>query len=230
MTRIYCVEDDASIRELITYTLNASGFSAEGFDCADAFFSGLKDRELPHLVLLDLMLPDTDGMEILRILRNNTQTKKLPVILLTAKSDRIDKIKGLDSGADDYITKPFDVLELISRIKAVLRRSENAASPSTTSLSCGNVTVETSSHKVYANGKEVTLTYKEYELLTLLISNKNTVLSRNVLMNKIWGIDFEGETRTVDVHIRTLRQKLGECGQVIETVRNVGYRVTDNVQ
>lgn len=230
MTRIYCVEDDASIRELIIYTLNASGFSAEGFDCADAFFSRLKERELPHLVLLDLMLPDTDGMEILKILRTNSKTRHLPVILLTAKSDRIDKIKGLDSGADDYITKPFDVLELISRIKAVLRRSENAVAESSSSLSCGKIVIEPSSHKVYTDGKEVILTYKEYEILSLLISNKNTVLSRNVLMNKVWGIDFEGETRTVDVHIRTLRQKLGECGQIIETVRNVGYRVTDNVQ
>lgn len=148
MTRIYCVEDDASIRELIIYTLNASGFSAEGFDCADAFFSGLKESGVPHLVLLDLMLPDTDGMEILKILRTNSKTRHLPVILLTAKSDRIDKIKGLDSGADDYITKPFDVLELISRIKAVLRRSENAVSQSSSSLSCGKIVIEPSSHKV----------------------------------------------------------------------------------
>ncbi len=229
MSFIYCVEDDASIRELIVYTLSASGFLAEGFDCADSFFSAIK-REIPDLILLDIMLPDTDGMQILDSLRKNPHTNNLPVILLTAKSDRIDKIKGLDAGADDYITKPFDVLELISRIKAVLRRSEKSSSSrSETQLSCKNILIDTASHKVFAEGKEVLLTYKEYELLNLLITNKNTVLSRNVLMNKIWGIDFEGETRTVDVHIRTLRQKLGKAGQLIETVRNVGYRVTDNV-
>lgn len=228
MTRVYCVEDDASIRELIVYTLSASGFTAEGFDSADAFFAALKD-EMPKLVLLDLMLPDTDGMEILQALRANARTKDLPVILLTAKSDRIDKIKGLDAGADDYITKPFDVLELISRIKAVLRRSEKSVSVEKPQLSCGNINIDSSSHKVYVDGAETPLTYKEYELLSLLITNKNTVLSRSVLMNKIWGVDFEGETRTVDVHIRTLRQKLGDAGHLIETVRNVGYRVTDNV-
>lgn len=228
MMNIFCVEDDTSIRELIVYTLSASGFLAKGFDCADSFFAALKE-ETPHLVLLDLMLPDTDGMEILRCLRSNEKSRDLPVILLTAKSDRIDKIKGLDAGADDYITKPFDVLELISRIKAVLRRSEKAAPSQKAQLSCGDITINLSSHKVFAGGSEVMLTFKEYELLCLLITNKNTVLSRSVLMNKIWGIDFEGETRTVDVHIRTLRQKLGQSSRVIETVRNVGYRVTDNV-
>lgn len=228
MMNIFCVEDDTSIRELIVYTLSASGFLAKGFDCADSFFAALKE-ETPHLVLLDLMLPDTDGMEILRCLRSNEKSRDLPVILLTAKSDRIDKIKGLDAGADDYITKPFDVLELISRIKAVLRRSEKADPSQKEQLSCGDITINLSSHKVFAEGSEVMLTFKEYELLCLLITNKNTVLSRSVLMNKIWGIDFEGETRTVDVHIRTLRQKLGQSSRVIETVRNVGYRVTDNV-
>lgn len=228
MMNIFCVEDDTSIRELIVYTLSASGFLAKGFDCADSFFAALKE-ETPHLVLLDLMLPDTDGMEILRCLRSDEKSRDLPVILLTAKSDRIDKIKGLDAGADDYITKPFDVLELISRIKAVLRRSEKADPSQKEQLSCGDITINLSSHKVFAEGSEVMLTFKEYELLCLLITNKNTVLSRSVLMNKIWGIDFEGETRTVDVHIRTLRQKLGQSSRVIETVRNVGYRVTDNV-
>lgn len=229
MTHIYCVEDDSSIRELIVYTLNASGFCATGFDCADSFFDALK-KDIPSLVLLDIMLPDIDGMQILSLLRNNPKTKDLPVVMLTAKSDRLDKIKGLDSGADDYITKPFDILELISRIKAVLRRSTNKAANSESSLlTCGNVSVDTSSHRVLVSGNEIVLTFKEFELLSLLISNKNTVLSRNVLLNKIWGIEFEGETRTLDVHIRTLRQKLGENGELIETVRNVGYRVTDNV-
>lgn len=229
MSFIYCVEDDSSIRELIVYTLSASGFIAEGFDCADSFFDALKNK-IPSLVLLDIMLPDTDGMQILDLLRKNPQTKDLPIILLTAKSDRIDKIKGLDAGADDYITKPFDVLELISRTKAVLRRSEkNNSSQPNTQLSCREIVVDTASHKVYAKGREVILTYKEYELLSFFIANKNIVLSRNALMNQVWGIAFEGETRTLDAHIRTLRQKLGDCGHMIETVRNVGYRVTDNV-
>lgn len=227
MSRIYCVEDDTSIRELIVYTLNASGFSAEGFECADAFFAAMK-KESPNLVLLDIMLPDIDGMEILRILRSSSDTAELPVIMLTAKSDRLDKIKGLDCGADDYITKPFDILELISRIKAVLRRSKENK-PMDSKVCLGNIVIDSSSHKVYVNGRETALTYKEYELLNTLILNKNTVMSRDVLLNKIWGIDFDGETRTLDVHIRTLRQKLGNEGQLIETVRNVGYRVTDNV-
>ena len=227
MTKIYCVEDDASIRELIVYTLNASGFSAAGFESSDPFFSALND-EIPSLVLLDIMLPGKDGMEILSLLRSDGRTKDLPIIFLTAKGDRIDKIKGLDSGADDYITKPFDVLELISRIRAVLRRSEKSTSQAE-ALSCGNITIDSVSHKVYVEKAEISLTFKEFELLRLLVENKNAVLSRNTLMNKVWGIDFEGETRTVDVHIRTLRQKLGDAGQLIETVRNVGYRVTDYV-
>lgn len=226
MTKVFCVEDDASIRELIVYTLTASGFCAEGFDCAVSFFSALKN-DTPNIVLLDIMLPDMDGMEILKKIRSDKATALLPVILLTAKSDRLDKIKGLDLGADDYITKPFDILELVSRIKAVLRRSNLVSSSD--NLSCNEITINTSSHKVFSGGKEIILTYKEYELLKFLIENKNSVLSRSVLMNKIWGTDFEGETRTVDVHIRTLRQKLGSSGNIIETVRNVGYRVMDNV-
>lgn len=227
MTKIFCVEDDPSIRELLVYTLNASGFLTEGFDCAESFFSALK-KNLPDIVLLDIMLPDVDGMEILKRLRLESGTSNIPIILLTAKSDRLDKIKGLDYGADDYITKPFDILELVSRIRAVLRRSTVSHSAPNT-LNCSNIMINTSSHKVYVNGTEVSLTYKEYELLKVLIENKNAVMSRAVLMNKIWGIDFEGETRTVDVHIRTLRQKLCSGGQYIETVRNVGYRAVDDV-
>lgn len=228
MIRVYCVEDDSSIKELITYTLNASGFSALGFDCAEGFFNALSD-EVPQIVLLDIMLPDMDGMEILKKIRSDKKLCDLPIILLTAKSDRLDKIKGLDCGADDYITKPFDILELISRIRAVLRRSEKKQEITSTVLLCGDIKVDVLSHKVFVSDSEVFLTFKEFELLSLLIQNKNIVMSRSVLMNKIWGMDFEGETRTVDVHIRTLRQKLGLCGRFIETVRNVGYRVTDNV-
>ncbi len=228
MIRIYCVEDDSSIRELITYTLNASGFSAAGFEYARDFFSEIENT-LPNLVLLDLMLPDMDGMEILKKLRSDSKTENLPIILLTAKNDRLDKIKGLDFGADDYITKPFDILELLSRIRAVLRRSERKEGIASSALSCGDITINILSHKVYISGNEIALTFKEYELLLFLIQNKNTAMSRSVLMNKIWGIDFEGETRTLDAHIRSLRQKLGKSGHLIETVRNVGYRVTDNV-
>lgn len=227
MIQIYCVEDDSSIRELLVYTLNASGFCAQGFESAHDFFQAV-EKSLPQLILLDIMLPDTDGMEILKTLRSAASTCEIPVIMLTAKSDRLDKIKGLDSGADDYITKPFDILELISRIRAILRRS-TPSSPDTQQLSCGKITINSSSHKVYADGVEILLTYKEFELLNLLIANKGSVLSRSFLMDKVWGIDFEGETRTLDVHIRSLRQKLGEAAKHIETVRNVGYRVSDNV-
>ncbi len=227
MIKIYCVEDDASIRELLVYTLNASGFCAQGFESAHGFFQAT-EKSLPQLILLDIMLPDTDGMEILKALRSTSSTSDIPVIMLTAKGDRLDKIKGLDGGADDYITKPFDILELISRIRAILRRSAPSA-PVTQQLSCGKITINPSSHKVYTDGTEVPLTYKEYELLSVLVSNKGNVLSRSFLMDKVWGIDFEGETRTLDVHIRSLRQKLGEAANHIETVRNVGYRVSDNV-
>ncbi len=226
MKHIYCVEDDTSIRELICYTLNSSGFKADGFSCAADFFKKL-NTSLPNLILLDLMLPVTDGMQILEKLRNDSKTKNIPVIILSAKCDRLDKIKGLDNGADDYITKPFDILELLSRIKAVIRRSSPLLENET--IEYETILINTSSHKVFADNKEVTLTYKEYELLKFLILNKGNVMSRSVLMDKIWGFDFEGETRTVDVHIRTLRQKLGDAGKYIETVRNVGYRVSANV-
>ncbi len=227
MIQIFCVEDDASIRELLIYTLNASGFCAQGFESAHDFFEEV-EKSLPQLILLDIMLPDTDGMEILKILKSKSRTAQIPVIMLTAKGDRLDKIKGLDSGADDYVTKPFDILELISRVRAVLRRSSQFSSQKN-QLSCGKITIDTSSHKVYTDGTEVILTYKEYELLSILISNKGCVISRSLLLDKVWGIDFEGETRTLDVHIRSLRQKLGDSAKYIETVRNVGYRVSENV-
>ena len=175
------------------------------------------------------MLPEISGMEILQKLRSMPDTKDIPVIMLTAKSDRLEKIKGLDCGADDYITKPFDILELISRIKAVLRRTERSVPTAESFTTIGEITIDRSARKVTAASIDVLLTYKEFELLLYLISNKGKVLTRTQLMNEIWGTDFEGESRTVDVHVRTLRQKLGECGKYIETVRNVGYRMCDDV-
>ncbi len=223
MSTIYCVEDDANIRELICYTLSSAGFTVEGFECAKDFFKRIK--EIPaDLILLDIMLPDTDGTEILRILRENPLTKNIFVIFLTAKSERMDKIRGLDMGADDYITKPFDVLELISRVKALLRRS-NQNSSTDASVCFEEISMDLQKRTVTVNGLEVILTYKEYELLGMLISAKGNVVSRGAIITKIWGTDFEGESRTLDVHIRTLRQKLGASGNRIETVRNVGYKI-----
>ncbi len=226
MQNIFCVEDDANIRELIEYTLNASGFSVTGFEYASDFFEAIEDTR-PSLILLDIMLPDEDGMSILKKLRKNPETSEIPAIMLTAKSEQIDKIKALDCGADDYVTKPFDVPELISRIKAVLRRS--AQSSSFEILKHQNIMIDINSRKVSVNNREIVLTYKEFELLHKLISNKGMVMSREKLMDSIWGTDFLGESRTVDVHIRTLRQKLGDEGKCIETVRNVGYKVSKDV-
>lgn len=220
MSKIFCVEDDANIRELVLYTLNATGFEAKGFESGTELFDGIKD-EVPDLVLLDIMLPGMDGMEILEILKKDYND--LPVIMVTAKSDQIDKIKGLDNGADDYITKPFDIMELVSRVKAVLRRAYKEKS--TNILTYKLLQLNHDSRRVTVNGEEIILTFKEYELLHILLVNKSVVLSRDKLMNEVWGTDFEGETRTVDVHIRTLRQKLGSAGEYIETVRNVGYKI-----
>lgn len=224
MIKVFCVEDDINIRELIEYTLTSSGFEVESFENAAVFSKRMKVM-LPDIVLLDIMLPDKDGMEILKELRSDNDTASLPVILLTAKSGQLDKIKGLDSGADDYITKPFDILELVSRINAVMRRSGAVKTSEQAELVYNGLVINTKSRKVTADDKEIILTYKEFELLYYLMSNKGIVLSRDKIMNEVWGIEFEGETRTVDVHIRTLRQKLGEYGSFIETVRNVGYKV-----
>lgn len=223
MNTIYCVEDDSNIRELIEYTLSSTGFSVEGFECAKDFFEKIKVK-LPDLILLDIMLPDKDGMEILNILRNDPKTKDICIILLTAKSERMDKIRGLDMGADDYITKPFDVLELISRVKALLRRA-NTSTNGKGLITFENITIDNQKRSVSVDGNEVTLTYKEYELLHMLLVAKGNVVSRETIISKIWGTDFEGESRTLDVHIRTLRQKLAEAGNHIETVRNVGYKI-----
>ncbi len=222
MNTVFCVEDDENIRELIEYTLNSMGYNVKGFGCGEEFFSCIEDS-LPDLVLLDIMLPDKDGIQILTEIRDNPRTKNLPVIMLTAKTGQLDKIKGLDSGADDYITKPFDIMELTARVKALLRRSAGVINVDTTAYK--DIRLDLSGRRVYAAGEEVTLTYKEFELLKLLIENKGNVISRGKIMSIVWDTDFEGETRTVDVHIRTLRHKLGTCGDYIETVRNVGYKI-----
>ena len=222
MQDIFCVEDDADIKELIEYTLSSSGFWVTGFDSAAAFWEGMKTKT-PSLVLLDIMLPDEDGMQILKKLKASGKTASIPTIMLTAKSGQIDKIKALDGGADDYVTKPFDIPELISRINAVLRRSAKKTTAGVFKL--GNITVDSNSRRVTVGENEVTLTYKEFELLSQLIRNKGLVMTRDKLMVSVWGTDFKGESRTVDVHIRTLRHKLGAAGSCIETVRNVGYKV-----
>lgn len=222
MKTVYCVEDDNNIRELVCYTLTQTGSTAVGFADAESFFAAVAER-LPNLVLLDIMLPDKDGMEILHELRSNARTERLPIIMVTAKSGQIDKIKGLDGGADDYITKPFDIMELISRVNALLRR----VAPETSDLiTYKKMTLALSERTVAVSGKPVTLTYKEFEILRLLAENRGKVLTRDTLMNRVWGTEFEGESRTVDVHIRTLRQKLGEAAEYIETVRNVGYKLS----
>lgn len=218
---IYIVEDDSSIRELLEYSLNNSGFEARGFERPSEFHTAVR-KQKPQLVLLDIMLPEEDGLRILRGLRENSATSDIPVIMLTAKTGEYDKVIGLDSGADDYVTKPFSIIELISRIKAVLRRSEKKESDI---LSAGGIVMDKKRRTVTANGQEVVLTYKEFELLRLLIQNVNIVLERDRLLNEIWGYDFDGETRTLDVHIRTLRGKLGEAGSHIRTVRGVGYKL-----
>ena len=215
---IYCVEDDSSIRELMLYTLRISGFEAEGFETGDAMLSAL-NRLAPELILLDIMLPGTDGMEILKQLRKASQ---VPVIMATAKGTEYDKVTGLDAGADDYLVKPFSMIEMVSRVRAVLRRT---APKQTSALSCGGLTMNTAEHTVLLDGKAVELTLKEYELLRLFLEHPGQVFTREQLLEQIWGTEFFGESRTVDVHIGTLRSKLGEQGSAIRTVRGVGYRL-----
>lgn len=219
---IYFVEDDNSINEAILYSLKNSGFEAKGFDRPSAFWKAVNEHT-PDLVLLDIMLPEEDGLSILRKLRNDSDTAKVPVIMVTAKDAEYDKIIGLDSGADDYMTKPFSMLELISRIKALLRRTNDSSHNE--EITIGRLSINPEKHLVTAGDKNITLTYKEYQLLLLLMQNKGVVFSREKLLNKIWGYEFDGENRTVDVHIRTLRTKLGECGNMIETVRGFGYKI-----
>ena len=221
---IYYVEDDRSIRELVLYTLKNTGFEAIGFENGESFFSSLKDDDLPQLVMLDIMLPGEDGMDILRKLKSSSVTKNIPVIMVTAKGTEYDKVTGLDCGADDYISKPFGMMELVARIKAVLRRAGKSDSDGE-NYEYGKVCLDLRSHTVTVDGKPVELTLKEFELLRLLMKNAGAVLTRDMLLETIWGYDFDGETRTVDVHVRTLRQKLGTGADIIETVRGVGYKV-----
>lgn len=220
---IYCVEDERNIRELIVYTLESSGYAAKGFESGSDLFGGL-DGQLPDLILLDIMLPGEDGMKVLSRLKSSEVTKSIPVIMVTAKGAEYDKVLGLDCGADDYITKPFGMMEFIARVRAVLRRS-GKEDKNQAVLECGDLQIFVQQHQVLAGGNKITLTLKEFELLKYLMENRGIVLSRDRLLGHVWGYDFDGETRTVDVHIRTLRQKLGACGELIETVRGVGYRI-----
>ena len=221
---IYIVEDDAEIRELETYALKSSGFDVKSFDCGKSLDEEVKVC-VPDLFILDIMLPGEDGLSILKRLRAQENTKNIPVIMLTAKSSELDKVKGLDLGADDYIAKPFGILEFVSRVRALLRRSGLMKTESEeTKISLGEVVLDTATRTVTVNGENVELTYKEYELLKLLLAQPGLVFSRQQILEKIWGVDFNMDTRTVDMHVKTLRQKLGDQGAIIQTVRNVGYK------
>lgn len=220
MALIYAVEDDKNILEIEMFALKNSGYQVEGFECAHDFYKKLEEKQ-PDLALLDIMLPDEDGLEIVAKLRRRPETKKLPIIMVTAKSTEIDKVKGLDVGADDYLTKPFGVMELIARVKAVLRRTMEEDK----FLTLGDIFLDDEKHMVYVKDVPCSLTFKEYELLKLLLHNAGIVVTREIILERVWGIDFEGESRTLDMHIRTLRQKLGEAGSMIRTVRNVGYMI-----
>ncbi len=219
MSLIYIVEDDSNIREIETIALKNTGYEVHAFENAKEFYRKVEDR-VPDLVLLDVMLPDESGYDIVKKIRKTPTTKKLPVIMVTAKTQEIDMIKGLDDGADDYIKKPFSVMELISRVKALLRRT---TSEDIKLLVLDELRIDHERHVVYVGEKTVELTFKEYELLRLLVSNAGVVMSRENIMIHVWGTDFEGESRTVDMHIKTLRQKLGDMGGRIKTIRNVGY-------
>mgnify|MGYP000031532830 FL=1 len=223
---IWCVEDDASIRDIEVYALSSAGFAARGFEDGSSFYAAITgEKDKPQLIVLDVMLPGIDGIELLRRIRANAALKQIPIVMATAKGSEYDKIQGLDLGADYYLTKPFGVMELISCVKAVLRRC-GAEDEKSTLNACG-ISMNTLEHTVSADGERITLTYKEYELLKLFLSHMGTAFTREQLMELIWGTDYMGETRTIDMHIRTLRQKLGKCGESIKTVRNVGYRMEE---
>ena len=219
---IYIVEDDKNIREIEMFALKNSGYAVEEFENAKSFFSRTVEK-VPDLVLLDIMLPDMDGLEIVKKLRSRPDTVRVPIILVTAKTTELDKVKGLDIGADDYLTKPFGVMELISRVKALLRRSR--ALQDDKQLVLGDITLDSERREVHVGGELCELTFKEFELLKLLMVNAGIVLHRDTIMSDVWGTDYEGESRTLDMHIKTLRQKLGEAGAMIRTVRNVGYMI-----
>ena len=223
MQKVCIVEDDDNIRDTVLYALTSAGFEAAGFADGEAFWAA-QDKTVPSLLLLDIMLPGENGIAILKKLKQSPKHKTLSVIMLTAKGAEHDRIKGLDLGADDYITKPFSILEVISRVRAVLRRSEGGEQVGSV-LRINEITLYTDKRRVFVSGEEITLTYKEFELLRYLICNEDIVLTRDTLLEKIWGFDYEGESRTVDMHIRSLRQKLGACSGIIKTVRNVGYKV-----
>ena len=223
---IYYVEDDTSIRELVLYALKTAEFQVMGFENAASFYKRMKEQQ-PDLILLDIMLPDEDGVSILKKLKSRPDTENIPVIMMTAKSSEYDKVLGLDSGADDYITKPFGVMELISRVKAVIRRSDRSKGSAGEVLKIGELVLDEQKHEVYARGQEVSLTFKEFELLSYLMKNRGLVLSRDKILNTIWNYEYEGESRTVDVHIGALRQKLGTCGDFIKTIRGIGYKIED---
>lgn len=225
---IYMLEDDDGIRNFVIYALNNSGLEAEGFDTPSSFWKRMSEQ-CPELLLLDVMLPEEDGFSVLDKLRRDDSTRSLPVIMLTAKSDELDKVRGLDSGADDYVSKPFGTMELISRIKALLRRTSAEGSRKNDELTIGGLIISPSQHKVTADGESISLTHKEYDLLLLLVRHREEVLSRDTLLKEVWGYDFCGESRTVDVHIRTLRSKLGQYGDIIHTVRGAGYKAGEPI-
>lgn len=220
MALIYVVEDDKNIQEIENIALKNSGYQVENFDQAAGFFEAMK-KQVPDLLLLDIMLPDMDGLQIVNTLRGQQSTKNLPIIMVTAKTTEIDKVKGLDMGADDYLTKPFGIMELISRVKALIRRTSSEQTEKIFTI--GDVCLDEEKHRVLVGSENCELTYKEYELLKLLMTNAGIVTTREDILEKVWGTNFEGESRTLDMHIKTLRQKLKESGSMIKTVRNVGY-------
>ena len=222
---IYVVEDDPGIRELECYALKQAGFEARGFEEGEAFLEAVR-VQLPQLVLLDVMLPGEDGNRLLARLRQDPRTRRLPVIMVTARGEEMDKVQGLDGGADDYIVKPFGVMELLSRVRAVIRRAGDEQSPQT-ELAVGDLRMDVARHRVFVKGRDVTLTHMEFELLRYLLINRGIALTRERLLDAVWGVDYPGDTRTVDVHMRTLRVKLGQASRCLQTVRGVGYRLED---
>ena len=219
---IYLLEDDTNIRNFVVYALNNSGLEAEGFELPSQFWAAVEKRK-PSMAILDIMLPEEDGLSVLRKLRGNSETKDLPIIMLTAKSTEYDKVIGLDGGADDYVTKPFGTMELVARVKALLRRAEPVTDGKEYNI--GPLFLNPDKHIIQVDGRDVALTLKEFQLLCYLIRNKGNVMTRDQILQEIWGYEFDGENRTVDVHIRTLRSKLGKAGDLVETVRGIGYRI-----